>query len=173
MTELLEILKYTLPALIVFLTAWIVLKTMYRNEDKKRRVELSLSHKDTVLPLRLQAYERLILLLERISPEALVMRSNRQNITCSILQNELINAVRTEFEHNLAQQTYISSQAWEMVKSARNNVIKLINESAGEFKPDASGINLSKRILESAMELSIPVTYAATEYLKKEVRDLF
>jgi hypothetical protein len=115
----------------------------------------------------------LILLLERISPEALVMRANHSNTTCSILQNELINAIRTEFEHNLAQQTYISSQAWEMVKSARNNVIKLINEAASGFKPDASGINLGKRILENAMELNVPVTYAATEFLKKEVRDLF
>lgn len=173
MSEILEILKYTLPAIVVCVTVVLILRIMYRNEDRKRRIELSLSHKDTVLPLRLQAYERLILFLERISPESLVMRINRGNQTASQLQNDLMAAVRSEFEHNLAQQTYVSSQAWELVKSSRNQVIKLINEAAAEFKPDASGINLSRKILENAMELSSPVTYAATEYLKKEVRDLF
>jgi len=173
MNEFLEILKYTLPAFVVFLTSFFILKKIYQNEEKKRRVELSMNTKDTVLPLRLQAYERLILLLERISPESVVMRHNRQNVTVSLLQNELITAVRTEFEHNLVQQTYISSQSWEMIKNARNNVIKLINDAASELKPDLNGMNLSKRILEKAMELETQPSAVAIEYLKREVRELF
>ncbi len=89
-----------------------------------------MSQKDNTLPLRLQAYERLILYLERISPDSLVMRMSRSNLSVAQFQNELVTSVRTEFEHNLAQQTYISSQSWEKVKSARNSIIKLISESA-------------------------------------------
>jgi len=173
MNEVLEILKYTLPALIVFLTVWILMRSYIINEDKKRRFDLSMNQKDSILPLRLQAYERLIIFLERISPDSLVMRHSNTQLSSAQLQHELINAVRNEFEHDLSQQTYISRQGWEMIKTARNNVIKLINETASELKPDISGLNLSKRILENAMELGTPPSYPAIEFLKKEVRELF
>jgi Mg2+/citrate symporter len=173
MNEMLEILKYTLPALIVFLTAYLLIRMFLKNEERKRLFELSLSQKDKTLPLRLQAYERLILYLERISPDAIIMRMSRSNQSIAQLQNEMITSVRTEFEHNLAQQTYISSQGWEKVKSAKNGIIKLITESAADMNPQSSGIALGKAILENAMELAISPTHEAIESLKKEVRELF
>ena len=81
--------------------------------------------------------------------------------------------MRTEFDHNLAQQVYLSSKAWEAVKIARANVIKLINDSASELKPEAAGMSLNKRLLEKMMELKTSPIEAAVEYLKKEVRELF
>ncbi|MGC9343969.1 MAG: hypothetical protein ACP5E3_14800 [Bacteroidales bacterium] len=173
MADLLEILKYTLPAIVVFLTSFFILKLYLKNEEKKRKFELSMNQKDSILPLRLQAFERLILYLERISPDSLVMRFKNTRLSVVELQNELVNAVRTEFEHNLAQQTYVSIQAWEMIKAARGDTIKLINESAAELKAKDPGLNLSKRILEKAMELQKAPNYAAIQYLKKEVNDLF
>ncbi len=173
MNEIIEILKYTLPALIVFLTAYLLIRIFLRNEDKKRKFEISMSRRESTLPLRLQAYERLILFLERISPDSLVMRVSRPNLTISQFQNELITAVRTEFEHNLAQQTYISSQAWEKVKSAKNNIIKLVSESAIGMNPQASGLTLGKKILENAIEQENSPIVGAVEFLKKEVREMF
>jgi hypothetical protein len=173
MIELLEILKYTVPALIVFLTAYYMIRMFMKNEDTKRHFELNMTQKDTTLPLRLQAYERLILFLERISPESIVMRMSQTSLKNVQLQNELVTAVRTEFEHNLAQQTYVSNHAWDQIKIARNNVIKLINESAAELKPDATGISLSKKILENAMNMRPSPTQDAIIFLKKEVRELF
>jgi len=173
MNDILEILKYTIPALIVLIAAYLTISLYLKNEEKRRKFEITMNNKDSILPLRLQAYERLILFLERISPDSLIMRVNRNDLNALQLQNELLNSVRSEFEHNLAQQTYISSPAWEMVKAAKNNVMKLINESAADFKADAKGINLSKRILENAMELSNSPVYAAIEFLKKEVKELF
>lgn len=173
MNELLEILKYTIPALIVFITAFLLLRLFFKNEEKRRKYELSLNYKETILPLRLQAYERLILFLERISPDSLVMRLSRSDLTVLQMQNELLTSIRSEFEHNLAQQTYISSSAWEMVKAAKNSVIKLVNESAADFKAEAKGINLSKSIIENEMQLKNSPVYAALEFLKKEVRELF
>jgi hypothetical protein len=173
MTDFLEILKYTLPAVVVFLTSFFILKLYLKNEEKKRRFELSMSQKDSILPLRLQAYERLILYLERISPDSIVMRFKNTRLSVVELQNELVNAIRTEFEHNLSQQTYISIQAWEMLKAARSDTIKLINESAAELKAGDPGLSLSKRVIEKAMELPHAPNFAAIQFLKKEVNDLF
>ena len=173
MNDIFELLKYTVPALLVLLASVITLRIIFRNEEKKRKLELLNSYKDTTLPLRLQAYERMILFLERISPESLVMRVARTDITSSQMQSELISAVRTEFDHNLTQQVYLSTKAWAAIKIARANVIKLINDSASELKPEAAGISLNKRLLEKMMELKTSPVEAAVTYLKKEVRELF
>jgi len=173
MTDFIEILKYILPAIIVFLTAYFLIRNFLRNEEKRRRHELTMNQKDSILPLRLQAYERLILLLERISPDSLVMRTGKSNLSAIELQNELINIVRMEFEHNIAQQTYISNQAWEQVKTVKTQIIKLINESALEINPNAKGIALSKRILENAMSMETHPAQSALQFLKKEVQELF
>jgi hypothetical protein len=173
MSDLLEILKYTLPALIVFATAFLLIRINLQNEEKRRRYEMSRDKKESILPLRLQAYERLILFLERISPEALVTRIGRDDANVRQTLSELISAIRTEYEHNLVQQTYISSQGWDMVKMAKNNMIKLITESAKEIKPSANGMLLSRVILENANEMNGSPVTPAIEYLKKEVRELF
>jgi len=173
MSDYLELLKYTIPSVVVFITALLIMRQYFKNEEKRRKYELSMNYKESILPLRLQAYERLVLFLERISPESIVMRISRQDLTVYQLQNELINTIRSEFEHNLAQQTYVSSSAWEMVKAAKNSMIKMINESAGDFKADAKGIHLSKSIIENSLQLKNSPVFAALEFLKKEVRELF
>ena len=173
MNDFLEILKYTLPGILVLLAAVITLRMLLRNDEKRRQAELMMENKDTMLPLRLQAYERLILFLERISPDSLIMRVNDPDMSSSQLQNELITHVRTEFEHNLAQQMYISSKAWDAVKSARNNVIKLVNDATAGLKPNSPGMSLNKKILDKLMEQNASPTASAVEFLKKEVRELF
>jgi hypothetical protein len=173
MNDFLEILKYTLPGILVLLATVITLRMLLRNDEKRRQAELMMENKDTMLPLRLQAYERLILFLERISPDSLIMRVNVPDMSSSQLQNELITHVRTEFEHNLAQQMYISSKAWDAVKSARNNVIKLVNDAATGLKPNSPGMSLNKKILDKLMEQNASPTASAVEFLKKEVRELF
>jgi len=173
MEILLEILKYTLPALIVFLTVLVMLRTWSRNEDRKRKSEFNMHLGDDILPVRLQAYERSILLLERISPDSLVMRLSRPDYTARQFQQEMLSQITSEFEHNIAQQTYISTEAWEKIKSAKNQIIHLINETASEVKPDAKGPTLGKMILERLAELNNPPSQVAVDYLKQEVKTLF
>lgn len=173
MEVLLEILKYIVPALIVFLTVLVMLRTWSRNEERRRQSEFNMHLSDDILPVRLQAYERSILLLERISPESMVMRSSRSDFTARQLQQELLGNITSEFEHNIAQQTYISTDAWGKIKAAKNQIINLINETAKEVKPDASGSTLAKLILERFTELNTPPSQAAIDYLKQEVKSLF
>ena len=173
MEIVLEILKYTLPALIVFLTAFLILRAMIKNDEQKRNMEISLANHKTILPMRLQAYERITMFLERISPESLIMRANQPNMTASQLQNELISTIRAEFDHNLSQQVYISHEAWEMVKKARASIIQLINHASEQIKPEASSITLSKKILEMMMEHNVTPIGSALSFLKKEVQELY
>lgn len=172
MSEITEILKYTLPALIVFLTTFLSIRILIKNEDNRRKSEMTLKARETTLPLQLQAFERLILLLERISPDSLIMRVNSAEKNAGMLKNELISSIRHEFEHNLAQQIYVSLSAWEKLKLARTEMIKLINTAAAEIPPNAPGVNLSKRVLEKAMELGESPTASAINYLKSEVGEL-
>lgn len=173
MEVLLEILKYTIPALIVFLTVYFLLKTWSKQEDRRRKHDFNMQLKDDILPVRLQAYERVILFLERIAPESILLRLNRNGMTSSQLQTELQNTIRQEYEHNLAQQTYISNEAWDKVQIAKNQILKLINEGASELKEEASGTTLGKIVLEKVMELKTPPSQVAVSFLKKEVQDLF
>jgi hypothetical protein len=173
MEDLLEILKYTLPAFIVFLTTWVMFRTWAQNESKRRKNEFNMHINDEILPVRLQAYERIILLLERISPESMVLRIGRSDLSARQLQQELLTAITSEFEHNLAQQTYVSTEAWEKVKVAKNQIINLINETMKELKPDATGPTLGKLILERLTELKNPPSQVAIDYLKQEVKMLF
>ncbi|MGE4287592.1 MAG: hypothetical protein AB7E36_02795 [Salinivirgaceae bacterium] len=170
---LLEILKYTLPALIVFLTAYLILNKLITNEYKKQKVEIVLNNQKIITPIRIQAYERMVLFLERISPQSLVLRSQKPKMTNLDLQNALLRNIRSEFEHNMAHQLYVSDKAWEMVKSAKESLVKLINQNAIRVKPDAPAIQLSKLILEKMMDGENDPTQKALAFLKSEIRTLF
>ena len=169
MNELLEILKYTIPSIIVFAIVYIMVKRYFENEKQQRREKIILKNLDIITPLRLQAYERFTLFLERISPESLILRINKPGYTCKQLHNELLSVIRAEFEHNLAQQIYISNKAWELIKIARSNTVHLININAGKVQPDSPSLNLSKAILESTMDIKKIPTAEALFFLKEEV----
>jgi hypothetical protein len=169
MEILADILKITLPALIVLLTAWLVLQNMIRNDQDKRKQELILQNSRTVTPIKLQAYERIVLFLERISLESLLLRVSVQDMTAQQLHNAMLNAVRSEFEHNLSQQIYMSQQAWEVVRNARSNMIKIINSEAEKLPADSSAMTLSKKLLEKIIELEQEPTRAAIDFVKAEI----
>ena len=167
-----DILKITIPAVIVFLTAWVLLRNMIRNDQDKRRQELIMQNSRTILPIRLQAYERIVLFLERISLESLLVRTNESGMSAVQLHSALLSTIRSEFEHNLSQQVYMSQQAWEVVKNARSNTIKTINTEFEKTPQTASGLEFSKQLLERMMELDKEPTKTAIEYIKNEIARL-
>jgi len=126
-----------------------------------------------ILPLRLQAYERIILFLERISPNNLIMRMNKQEMSSIQLQSALVKVIREEFEYNLSQQLYISLKAWELVKNAKEETIKLINMASCKIPETAPSGELIKNILDLAIEKErLPVNDAIDE-IKKEIQKIF
>ncbi|MGD0710151.1 MAG: hypothetical protein ABR968_03145 [Bacteroidales bacterium] len=172
MNDFLEILKYILPSLVVFAAAYYLIKLFLDNEQKKRTTDIKMAGYKIITPIRLQAYERLVLFLERISPESLVMRIHKPELTGLQLQTQLIIAIREEFEHNLSQQVYISSQAWEMIKNAKEDMVKLINTAAARLTDKASATDLSQKIFELALSDKL-VARTALEFLKNEIRVVF
>mgnify|MGYP000697204892 CR=1 FL=1 len=170
---IIELLKIVLPSLLVFLAGYLAIERMLKEETLRRKVELSVNSKRITTPIRLQAYERLVLYLERISPESLLIRVNKPGMSSKKLQGELLSNIRNEWEHNLSQQLYVGTRAWGLVKNAKDNVVKLINTCSDNVKPDDPSILLSKLILESLVELESHPTSRAIEFLKKEVNEIF
>jgi hypothetical protein len=173
MELLADILKITIPAVLVFLTSWVLIRNMIRDDQDKRRQELIIKNNNTITPIRLQAYERIVLFLERISLESLLIRVSSPDMNASQLRSALLNAIRSEFEHNLSQQIYMSQQSWEVVRNARSNMIKIINSEFEGLQPDSPAMALSKRLLEKIMELEKEPTRVAIEFVKSEVLKMF
>lgn len=167
-----DILKITIPSLLVLITAWVILRNMIKNDQDKRKQEIILQSSRTVVPIRLQAYERIVLFLERISLESLLVRTNSPGMSAAELHSALLNNIRSEFEHNLSQQIYMSQQGWEVVKNARSSTVKMINSEFEKTPRTSSGLDFSRHLLEKVMELDKEPTRTAIEYIKNEVSRL-
>ena len=173
MDQVFDILKILIPALIVFFTAFYFFKYYLKNEEQKANKVIISKNQEILTPLRIQAYERLVLFLERINPESLVIRTNKTSLKVNEYEKELLGIIRNEFEHNLSQQIFISPNAWERVKKAKSDVISIIQQSAQQCKADDPSINLSAKILETTVNQSqLPIADAIAN-LKEELRTFF
>lgn len=170
MDFLTDLIQIVLPALIVFLTSYFILRSYLQGVERSRAMDLRFDHKKVALPLRLQAYERLALFLERIQPESLIMRMNQLDMTAFQLQTSMIQGVRMEFDHNLSQQVYISDEAWEIIKGAKEDVIKMINTAAAKLNSEAMSYDLGSVLLEDSLRADRSAIQKALSYLKDEVR---
>jgi len=134
---LLEIVKLTLPGLVVFATVYTVLKQMTTQTQINRRAEQTAETRKVTVNLRLQAYERLSLYCERISIPNLLLRLRTENTSVHSLKWAMMQAIRQEFEHNITQQIYVSEQLWQILKLARDTTTEIIDQVASSLGPDA------------------------------------
>ncbi len=171
MGEIYYLLRYTVPAVVVFITAWFILREFFQQENKRRHAELMSDRMRISLPLRLQAYERLIVLMERISPNNLIMRVYRPEWSARELHRQLTKSIRDEYTHNLSQQIYISPQVWELINKAYEETMGQINSLASSLPDEATASEFSQQILEADLER--PATRAAMDFLKSEARKSF
>ncbi len=151
---------------IVFIT-----KMMTERSLKMQSLDNGKAVKGIVLPLRLQAYERMALFLERIEPNQLVMRIHSTGLNVAQEQNLLLTAIRSEYEHNLSQQIYISTPVWNQINGAKDDIIDIINAVAGTFQPTDDSLAFAEALLAAAAEK--PVVYQAMAVLKADVQKLF
>ena len=146
--SLIEIIRNILPAAIVFLTVYYMLRKYFDNEQKRRVFETKSNSQKLALPIRLQAYERLALLMERISIHNLIIRVKKGGMTANELHVALLAEILSEFEHNLSQQIYVSNETWQLVSNAKEETMRLINLSSGTLYEGADGLALSRAIFE-------------------------
>jgi len=168
MDRIFDIAMIILPSGIVFITTYYLVKNFLDHESRKKSIDLKLNNQTLITPIRLQAYERVILFLERINPNGLIMRSNKVG-TASQFQAELLKTIRAEFEHNLSQQIYMSSKAWESVIKSKEETIKLINVASSRVNVDASAMELAQTIIAVSSQLSEMPTKSAIDFIKKEI----
>ncbi|MGV7105184.1 DUF7935 family protein [Flavobacterium sp. U410] len=169
--KILELAAYTLPALITGGTAFILLQKFFNNEENKRRFELLKENQKQSLPIRLQAYERLVLFLERINPVQLLLRVPGTGLNPQSYATLLVHSIQTEYEHNITQQIYVSEEAWNTVLKAKNGIIVLIrNKSITEGITNAD--EMRQAILTELME-SDSVSDIAIAFIKEELKKVF
>ena len=125
------------------------------------------------LPHRVEAYQRIILFMERISPNSLVMRKFEHGMKAKELQGELLSTIRSEFEHNIAQQIFISPQGWKMVKESKEEIIKIINLASSQIDENGNALDLSQKIFEIATQIEKLPTEITNEFLINELQRLF
>jgi len=160
------------PLLIIFLFIYYMLKAFFDQFEKQRKQELLVRFSKETLPIRLQAFERLALFLERIKPESMIMRVSRQGMTTLELEKMLLENVREEFEHNLSQQIYVSPEAWFMVVSARQTIIQLITTTAVENNPNGLYVEYATDLLKEFAQVNGDPITNALSYLQKEAKEI-
>jgi hypothetical protein len=170
-----DLLKIILPALIVAGSLYLLIKQYFEKEQQRRLIELRLQSSKETLPIRLQAYERVTLLLERITPNNILVRLSSAGQTAPEFHRLLLQEIRAEYEHNLSQQLYMSPDAWDQVKQARENVLTMINKAyhALPSPQQARGTELAKRVLETLIAEEVDPTARALNVVKHEAASLF
>jgi|SRR5690606_16941212 len=168
--DILQLFAYLLPAVVTGVVAFYFFRLHTRNEEGRRRYFLHKDSQKDTLPVRLQAYERMALFLERISLNSLVVRVAPKGKGKSDYENLLIRQIETEFEHNLSQQIYMSDECWNIIKTAKNTTIQIIR-SAGMSQTDSPD-KLREDILGQSLEKQSP-SNTALAFVKREVGELW
>lgn len=169
--KIIEVLAFTLPAVVTGLVAMYFFKTQVSNDDKRRNYLIRKEGQKIALPLRLQAYERLTIFLERISPSKLLLRVKPTGKDVERYAQKLIEVIEQEFDHNLAQQIYVSDTAWKAVKTSKSVMVKIIR-SAVEKEEVKDPAALQEEIMKATLKNEGP-TQAALAFLRLEVQKLF
>ena len=169
---MIEILKYCIPAICVLLTTWIVMHKFYKSENEKRLWELKRLSQKEVSPLRMRAYERLALLLERTMPEHMLLDLNLAEMTPLQVQAHLMHAIRQEYDHNLSQQVYVSEEVWKLIENAKNQTIAFINSIAQQLPPESTALDYAKMLITAYATNGDTPNEMALQALKKEVQTL-
>jgi len=152
---------------------YLFLKKQGDKDVIKLRTELHKQRQDFFLPSRLDAYQRSVLLLERIHPNSLIMRIHDPNMNAAMFQAELVSVVRNEFEHNLAQQIFISTANWDIIRNSKDEVIKLIHMAGSQMNKKSTSKDLSEKIFEILAQVDDFPTSIAVKIIKKEFQELF
>jgi hypothetical protein len=173
MNILIQVLILLITAFGIIYIVYLFLNKQNSKELNQLKLELKKDRQNFFLPNRVEAYQRIILLLERINPNSLIMRNHNPSLSAKNMQSELLKVIREEFDHNIAQQVFISIEGWETVKNSKEETIKIINLAANQLNENASSTDLAARIFELISEIKTMPIDLSIKLLKKELQELF
>jgi hypothetical protein len=173
MDNLTDLIQILVPAGLVLYAMFLVVRSFLQKQFEAQMVSLKMKTTDTVLPIRLQAYERVCLLLERVSPNNMLLRLTDPAISAFDFQEILLTEIREELNHNLSQQLYMSDVAWNKVRSTVNVIIAVIQDASQEMTADKSSIDLAQNIFDKMMKLDADPVGDTLTFVKNEIRQIF
>ncbi len=169
--EIIGLLLYCIPALVTGAVAFLFFREHVENENRRRDFLIQKDLQKEALPMRLQAYERLSLFLERIKPSNLLLRVNPNGSNKEDYENLLIANIEQEFDHNIAQQIYVTDQCWSITSTAKNATIQMIRKATISEKVDSTD-KLRESILTDMVDKRSP-SDAALSFIKEEVSNIW
>lgn len=167
-----QVLTYTIPVVLLILACGVVMHVYYKNQEKKRLFELRKLSQKEISPIRMQAYERLVLLLDRTTPEHMLLEVNLNEISVSQLQQHLLQTIRAEFDHNMSQQIYVSDEVWSKLMLARNEMMAFVNGIKMQLPEDSTTLTYAKNLIEAYAYNGATPHEGALEALKSEAAEL-
>ncbi|WP_395805225.1 hypothetical protein [Daejeonella sp.] len=174
MTFLAEIVKYTISGIMIFFAAWYFIKPLLVQNLNFQRVELRKASIQHTLPLRLQAYERSVLFIERINPSNLFIRLQSPGMTAIQLHQLVLAEIRAEYQHNISQQIYVSDVSWTVVKRIKDETIGIVSSALNSLPDEAIAMDLSKSVLTHLANLESENPYdVALSLIKRDIQNLF
>jgi len=168
--QIFQLFAYLIPSVVTGAIAFYFFRMHTNNEEGRRRFLLHKDSQKDTLPVRLQAYERMALFLERIAIPSLVVRVSPQSDDKNAYENLLIKSVETEFDHNLSQQIYMTDECWNVIKAAKSATIQMIRKAAMSNTETAN--KLREDILNETMDKTSP-SATALSFVKREIGDLW
>ncbi|WP_240534770.1 DUF7935 family protein [Pedobacter aquae] len=172
LTFLLDVLKYTLSGFFVILGSYFLFKSQFDAYYNLKELEYRSSVLKDILPLRLQAYERMTLFIERINPSNLLLRLHVSGMSAKEMQNLILTEVRAEYQHNLAQQIYLTNDAWQIIKRVKDDTISIINSAVKSLPADASAVDLSKVVFSRLDSIEENPYELALLVIKKDIQEM-
>lgn len=173
MDALIEYGKILIPASVVLYGVYLMVRAFINKEIELKKLEIRGRSIETILPNRLQAYERMCLFLERMSPPNLLLRVSNPALSAREFHKVLLDEIRNEYNHNVSQQIYMSEEVWNMVRNAKEDLVIMVNQAAESMNQESTGLDLSRKIFELSMEKNVePIGHALNE-LKKEIQQTF
>jgi hypothetical protein len=171
LVQILEILKYILPSVVVLIATTMIVNKFLVKEIERKQLSIFAQNSDSAMKLRLQAYERLTIFVERINAKSLISRYYVQQATAQDVQIAMVQGIRAEYEHNLSQQLYVSHEVWQTITTVMEQEITMINRIGASCEMGASATEFIKKISEYIVntESTIP-TDIALETLNKEAK---
>ncbi len=172
MDIIIEFGKILLPAALVLYAMYLSMKAMLARDIAKANIDYKIKSSKEIMPNRIQAFERMVLFLERIAPGNLLVRLNTGKLTARELQHVMIAEIREEYNHNLSQQLYISEEVWQMIKNTVEDIIAIINTSAAKLDGEAKSVELAKLIFAEMEKRDVDPVQETLKHLKAEFREI-
>jgi hypothetical protein len=170
---LLDIVKLTIAGIGIIYAAFYLIKPYLDKSEKMQLMELKKTISSQTLPLRLQAYERIVLFIERVNPANMLIRMAGTANTAAELHSLVVSELRNEYQHNVTQQIYVSARTWALVKRVKDDTLSVVNNAAKALPETATALDLSKTVLAHLSHLQDNPYDIATNMIREDIEQLF